>query len=126
MSQPLRVLVVDDHEDMLSMLQFMMARRGYQVQGAASGEAALRAVPDFAPQVVVSDIGLPGIDGYELMTQMRCMDGLDGFKAIALTGFDADENRDPIGQTGFDARLTKPVDFESLFQLIERLAADKN
>jgi len=126
MSQPVRVLLVDDHEDMLSMLQFMMARRGYQVHTAVSGEAALLEARDFVPQVVVSDIGLPGIDGHQLIAALRKMDDLAAFKAIALTGFDRDENRDCDDAHAFDAQLTKPVDFESLFQLIERLAKDSN
>lgn len=125
MSQPLRVLLVDDHEDMLTMLQFMMARRGYQVEIAISGEAAITAAPDFAPQVVVSDIGLPGIDGYQLLAALRQMDDLTPFKAVALTGFDTDE-RHSTGQSSFDAQLTKPVDFEALFQLIEQLANAQN
>ncbi|MDF2441352.1 MAG: hypothetical protein JWN98_2336 [Abditibacteriota bacterium] len=124
MSQPLRVLLVDDHEDMLTMLQFMMARRGYQVQIAASGEAALAAAPEFAPHVVVSDIGLPGINGYQLLAALRQRDDLTSFKAVALTGFDADQE-DTSTPSRFDAQLTKPVDFESLFQLIEQLANDK-
>lgn len=125
MSQPLRVLLVDDHEDMLTMLQFMMARRGYQVEVATSGEAALAAAPDFAPQVVVSDIGLPGIDGYQLITALRQMSDLTAFKAVALTGFDSDDREDTT-QSSFDAQLTKPVDFEALFQLIEQLANENN
>jgi len=117
--------LVDDHEDMLTMLQFMMARRGYEVQVATSGEAALAAAPDFAPQVIVSDIGLPGINGYQLLAALRQMDDLTAFKAVALTGFDTDE-RHSTDQSSFDAQLTKPVDFDSLFQLIEQLANDKN
>lgn len=126
MSQPVRVLLVDDHEDMLTMLQFMMARRGYQVQTAASGEAALAEVRDFVPQIVVSDIGLPGMDGHQLIAALRQMDNMTSFKAIALTGFDSDDPRSRDNPHVFDAQLLKPVDFDLLFQLIDKLANDKN
>lgn len=125
MAQPLRVLLVDDHEDMLTMLQFMMERRGYQVQIAASGEAALAQAGNFVPQVVVSDIGLPGIDGYQLVSELRRIENLSNLKAIALTGFESD-HFDGSSASSFDAQLTKPVDFESLFQLIDRLGNISN
>jgi CheY-like chemotaxis protein len=70
-SSSLRVLLVDDQPDLLSMLDLMMKRRKYAVKTAQSGDEALQLAPDFAPHVVISDIGMPGMDGYQLMTHLR-------------------------------------------------------
>ena len=67
----LRVLVVDDHPDLLSMLDLMMQRRQYAVRTALSASEALQLASDFAPHVIVSDIGMPGMDGYEMMEALR-------------------------------------------------------
>lgn len=120
----LRVLVVDDHPDLLSMLDMMMQRRKYAVQTAQSGAEALALAPDFAPHVVVSDIGMPEMDGYQMMRSLRDTNGLAPFKSIALTGYDHGLEGDSAQQAGFDAHMTKPIEFEQLFQMIERLACD--
>ncbi len=122
----LRVLVVDDHPDLLSMLDLMMQRRKYAVQTAQSGAEALALAPGFAPHVVVSDIGMPEMDGYEMMRSLRERekDGLAPFKSIALTGYDQGLEGDRAENAGFDAQMTKPIEFEQLFQMIERLACD--
>ncbi len=125
-SSSLRVLVVDDHPDLLSMLDLMMQRRKYAVQTAQSGAEALAIAPDFAPHVVVSDIGMPEMDGYQMMRSLRERekDGLAPFKSIALTGYDQGLEGDRAENAGFDAQMTKPIEFEQLFQMIERLACD--
>lgn len=121
-SPSLRVLVVDDHPDLLSMLDLMMQRRKYAVQTAQSGAEALALAPHFAPHVVVSDIGMPEMDGYEMMRSLREADGLAPFKAIALTGYDHHDSGASAQDAGFDAQMTKPIEFERLFEMIERLA----
>lgn len=114
-----RVLLVDDHEDMLGLMRLMMERRCYRVATALSGEQALQLAPDFGPHVVVSDIGMPGMDGYEMMLALRSMNALAPFKSIALSGFDAQDEEPRARAAGFDAQLTKPIDFDSLFQAID-------
>lgn len=121
-SSALRVLVVDDHPDLLLMLDLMMQRRKYAVQTAQSGAEALQIAREFAPHVVVSDIGMPEMDGYQMMRTMRERDGLGPFKSIALTGYDHQMEGDNAQNAGFDAQLTKPIEFEQLFEMIERLA----
>ncbi len=117
-----RVLLVDDHQDMLDMMELMMSRRAYSVAKALSGPEALEVASDFAPNVIVSDIGMPGMNGYELMSALRKMNSLHPFKSIALSGYDADEEQERAQVAGYDVQLTKPVDFDSLFQTIEDLA----
>ncbi|NEM04371.1 response regulator, partial [Escherichia coli] len=77
---------------------------------------------DFAPHVVVSDLGMPGMNGLEMMAQMRSMSQLSPFKSIALSGFGDLSDEESAQAAGFDAHLAKPVDFDSLFNTIEKLA----
>ncbi|HEX8466067.1 MAG TPA: response regulator [Abditibacterium sp.] len=122
----LRVLVVDDHADLLSMLDLMMQRRQYAVKTALSGPEALEVAPEFAPHIVVSDIGMPGMDGYQLMTNLRATPDLAPFKSIALSGYDMQSEDSRVRDAGYDAHLTKPIEFEQLFEMIEQLTQDMN
>lgn len=122
----LRILVVDDHPDLLSMLDLMMQRRKYAVKTAMSGDEALELAPDFAPHVVISDIGMPGMDGYQLMTHLRAAPDMAPFKSIALTGYDLQSEDSRARDAGYDAHLTKPIEFDQLFEMIEGLAREMN
>lgn len=117
-----RVLLVDDHQDMLDMMEIMMRSREYHVAKALSGSEALEVASNFAPHIIVSDIAMPGMNGYEMMSALRKMNSLHPFKSIALSGYDAQDEHERAQSAGYDAQLTKPVDFESLFQTIEDLA----
>ena len=123
-STSLRILIVDDHPDLLSMLDLMMQRRQYAVKTAQSGDQAIRLAPDFSPHVVISDIGMPGMDGYQLMQNLRATDGLAPFKSIALSGYDAQSEDNRALEAGYDAQMTKPIEFEQLFGIIEDLARE--
>ncbi len=122
-SSSLRVLIVDDHADLLSMLDLMMQRR-YAVKTAQSGHQAMQLAPDFCPHVVISDIGMPGMDGYQLMQKLRASQNLAPFKSIALTGFDGHSEDSRAKAAGYDAHMTKPIEFEQLFEMIEGLASE--
>ncbi len=122
----LRILVVDDHPDLLSMLDLMMQRRQYAVRTALSASEALALAPEFAPHVVVSDIGMPGMDGYEMMEAMRTQPEVGPFRSIALTGYDLKLDGDRARQAGYDAHLAKPIEFDQLFEMIENLAGEMN
>ena len=122
----LRVLLVDDQDDLLLMLNMMFRRRqDYSVETANSGAQAMEKASDFAPHVVVSDIGMPDMDGCELMENLRNLEGekLSPFKAIALSGYDVGHDV-RVMSSGYDAQLTKPVDFEVLLGTIDQLAGD--
>lgn len=120
----LRVLIVDDQPDLLSMLNLMMQRRQYAVKTAQSGDQALQLAPDFSPHVVISDIGMPGMDGYQLMQNLRANDELAPFKSIALSGYDEQSENDRAREAGYDAQMTKPIEFDQLFEMIENLAGE--
>jgi two-component system CheB/CheR fusion protein len=121
--EELRVLLVDDQMDMLVMLSTLMKQRAYLVKTASSGYMALEVVKDFAPHVVVSDIGMPGMDGFAFMKELRCSEG-PPFRSIALTGYDLVEEPDKALRSGYDAHLIKPIEFDAFFALVERLAAE--
>ena len=122
----LRVLLVDDQPDMLSMLDLMMQRRQYEVRTCLSASEALKTLNDFAPHVVVSDIGMPEMDGYEMMQAMREEPQFGPFRAIALTGYDLQLDGDRAKRAGYDAHLAKPIEFDQLFEMIENLANEMN
>ncbi len=119
---PIRILLVDDHNDLLAMLRLVLSRRSYDVVTASSGKEALAVAGDFSPDVVVSDLGMPGMNGLEMMAQMRAMSQLGAFKSIALSGFGDAADEASTQAAGFDAHLAKPVDFENLFATIDKLA----
>ncbi len=101
---------------MLSIM--LIKKRGYVVETAATGHQAIDKLAAFAPHVIISDITMPGMDGFEMMGQMRTVSP-SPFRAIALSGRDfSGPQRDG---SGYDAHLTKPVDFEELFVTIDRL-----
>jgi CheY-like chemotaxis protein len=120
----LRVLLVDDHADMLAMLHMVMQRRSYTIETAGSGRQALEVAEKFSPHVVISDIGMPEMDGCQMMTALKAMASLTPFRSIALTGYGDSAYQDDVRAAGYDVHLTKPIDFEMLFNLIEDLGSD--
>ena len=120
----LRVLLVDDQPDLLSMLDLMMQRRQYEVRTCQSAGEALKAATEFAPHVVVSDIGMPEMDGYEMMQAMRDQPQFGSFRSIALTGYDLQLDGDRAKRAGYDAHMAKPIEFDQLFEMIENLASE--
>lgn len=120
----LRVLLVDDHADMLAMMHLVMKGRSYTIETAASARQALELAEKFSPHVVVSDIGMPEMDGCEMMTALRAMNSLTPFRSIALTGYDDGAYHADLRAAGYDVHLTKPIDFDTLFNLIEDLGSD--
>jgi two-component system CheB/CheR fusion protein len=116
-----RVLIVEDSDDILFILKTELEFFGYTVEVVKDGAKALDAALLFRPHVILSDIGLPGIDGIELLSRIRQTAELASVPVIALTGFDSEEKTNPTGMPGFDARVLKPVDGASLAKLIQDL-----
>ncbi|HYF17871.1 MAG TPA: PAS domain-containing protein [Ramlibacter sp.] len=122
----LDVLVVDDEPDVMDLLQRVLGDAGATVRGAASAAAALDCIRARRPHVMVSDIGMPGMDGYELMRQVRRLDpaGQPPLKAIALTAFARSEDRRKAIECGYEDHLVKPVDPEVLVMRLAGLARE--
>ncbi len=116
-----RVLVVDDNVDAAEMLKDLLVTVGYDVSLAHDGPAALEIAETFRPQIGVLDLGLPVMDGFELARSLQRQTHLGAPKLIALTGYGQSEDRAKTAEAGFAAHLVKPVDFEKLRALMERL-----
>ena len=110
-AQGWRVLVVDDNEDSADMLAKLLARSGHHVRTAYTGPTALDVAADCLPDVVLLDIGLPGINGYEVARRLRQIPQLGGVKIIAMTGYGQESDVRLAQEAGFDSHQVKPVDF---------------
>ena len=119
----LRVLVVEDNEGAAESLTAFLRILGHDVEVACDGVAALAAIRRAPPRVALLDIGLPGMDGYELARRIRREPAVRGVVLIALTGYGRDEDRDLAAAAGFDHHLVKPIDPEALEDLLARLAS---
>jgi CheY-like chemotaxis protein len=118
----LRVLVVEDNVDAAEGLMMLLEVFGHDPHHAADGAAALAAVQAQAPDLMLVDIGLPELDGYEVARRVRAIPGLRELPLVALTGFGLEEDRKRALAAGFDQHLTKPVDPSRLRTLVARLA----
>jgi len=110
-----RVLVVDDNEDAATTLADLLGMMGSEAEVAFDGESALAAILRIRPDVVLLDIGLPDMDGYEVARRIRALPGLAQPRLIALTGWAQDQQM--AEQAGFDEHWIKPVDAQRLQQL---------
>jgi signal transduction histidine kinase len=117
----LNVLVVEDSEDTLTLLGAMFSREGAQVMQASSAGEALDAASSRPPDVIISDIGMPDVDGYVFLQQLKQIPGLDGVPAIAISGYASDEDRRKALSVGYLALMPKPLDIDALFDLIHDL-----
>lgn len=116
-----RALVVDDAPDVTEMLSLLLKHAGYDVVTVYSGQQALDAALRGEFDVIVSDIGMPGMNGYELAEQLRASGRYSATPMIAVTGFSMYDDRDRALASGFDAFITKPVNPRDLLTLVERL-----
>jgi PAS domain S-box-containing protein len=116
----LRVLVVDDNEDTAKGMAKLLRLSGHTVQVAQSGPGAIASVREHGPEVVVLDIGLPGMDGYEVAARLRKEEGSKEAVIIAVSGYGEDQARSRSREAGFDHHLVKPVNFETLLTVMAR------
>jgi CheY-like chemotaxis protein len=114
-------LVVDDTPDVLQMLAVVLRHNGYDVVTALSAMDALEAAQCEQFDVVVSDIGMPGMDGYSLATALREMPAYQTVPLVAVTGYAMYDDRERAISSGFDAHLTKPINPEALLDLLAKL-----
>ena len=114
----LRVLVVDDNEDAANMLATALRIAGHSAHVAHDGPSALQFAQDAVADLVILDIGMPGMNGYELCRRLRELPAYACTKIIALTGWGALSDREKSREAGFDAHLTKPADWDQIEQVI--------
>jgi PAS domain S-box-containing protein len=113
-----RVLIVDDNRDSADTATAILRLLGNDVECAYSGSAALDVAAHFRPSVVLLDLAMPDLDGFETLKRLRDMPGLSKLFAIAMTGYGTQEDKRRTIEAGFDAHLTKPVELDVLVQLL--------
>jgi CheY-like chemotaxis protein len=116
-----RVLVVDDNRDSTETMSMLLGVWGHDTRSAHDGPAALGIAAEFQPEVVLLDIGLPGMDGYEVARRIHDLPGLRNAVLIAMTGYGQEEDRMRSHSAGFARHLVKPADPGALRQLLEAL-----
>ena len=109
-----RMLIVDDNEDAATSMAMLQRRRGHETRTASTGPDAVAVAAEFAPEVVLLDIGLPGMDGFEVARRLRAMPALAGAFLVAMSGYGSDDDRATAREAGFDEYLIKPMDLDLL------------
>jgi two-component system CheB/CheR fusion protein len=121
----LRVLVVDDNVDSAQVLVMLLASVGQDATAATDGQTALAAAKAQKPDVILLDIGLPGMDGFEVCRRLRQQEEFKQTMVAALTGYAHEEDRRKSQEAGFDVHLVKPVALQQLQELLARAASRK-
>ena len=117
-----RVLVVDDHVDAARMLQLLLQYEGHETRVAHDGPSALKAVEEFKPEFVFLDIGIPGMNGYEIARRLKSAERPGNLFLVAVTGWGQPSDFERSKEAGFDLHLVKPVDSASVKRLLQNPA----
>jgi CheY-like chemotaxis protein/two-component sensor histidine kinase len=117
----LTVMVIDDNADAAATLRALVEINGHRCVVAHEGEAGLALAREALPDVVLLDIGLPGMNGYEVARRLRSIPALDGVMVVAVTGYATEDDRQRALDAGFDVHLSKPVSYEQLVQRLQML-----
>ncbi len=118
---PRRILVVDDNRDAAESLALLLKLAGHETHIAYDGLEAVQAAATLKPEVVLLDIGLPKLNGYEVARRMRARPWSNGMALLALTGWGQEEDRQKSKAAGFDAHIVKPVDLDVLSKLLAEI-----
>lgn len=121
----LSIVVVDDNKDAAETLAMLLEQYGCVVRTANEGHSGLEAIIECTPDVAFVDIGMPGMDGYELARQVRAARGANSTHLIALTGWGSTDDRERSRAAGFDDHLTKPADPVAVEQLLSTIERDR-
>jgi CheY-like chemotaxis protein len=116
--QRLRIVVVDDNEDAADSLAMALQACGHEVRAVYEAQSALEAAAHWRPQAMLVDIGLPGMDGYALAERLRKLEGLQGLRLVALTGYGQEADKAQSAKSGFDGHLVKPAEIEQVLEVL--------
>ena len=120
-SRSCRILVVDDMRAMRVVTEQLLVKLGHTVQVAENGKMALEMLDSFRPDIVFSDVSMPGMDGHELVRRIRKREDLSSVRLVAMTGYGQPSDRETAFNAGFDHHLTKPVALHRLRELFDEL-----
>jgi CheY-like chemotaxis protein len=118
-----RVLVIDDNVDAAKSLSLLLRHLGHVVETAHDGVEAVEVARSFQPTIVFCDIGLPGMDGYEVARRLRALAETKDAAVVALTGYGQDRDRRDADTAGFHVHLLKPLSLETLQDVLETISA---
>jgi CheY-like chemotaxis protein len=122
----LRVLVVDDNADMAEGMALLLKEEGHDVRTIHDGPTALQAAVDYRPHAVLLDIGLPGLNGYEVAKWIRKQSILRGVVLVALTGYGQEADRQTSIKAGFNYHVVKPIDFNRVKTILAAIPVDRD
>jgi CheY-like chemotaxis protein len=125
MNTPKRVLVVDDNKDAAESMSMLLELWGHEVRRAYDGPSALESARSWQPEAVFLDIGLPGMDGYEVAERLRELPKGEDTVLIAITGYGQEDDRRRSQRAGIDHHLVKPVAPEGLRSLLESVRGSR-
>jgi DNA-binding response OmpR family regulator len=117
----LRLLIIEDDADTLEMMRVLCNAQNIKVVGARTAEDAIAALDSERPDLIISDIKLPGMDGREFVRRLRADRRTGGMPMIAITGLVSEDDRNLALEAGFDAHLPKPINYNELFELVRKL-----
>ncbi|MGH8259049.1 MAG: hybrid sensor histidine kinase/response regulator, partial [Steroidobacteraceae bacterium] len=117
-SSRVRVLVVDDNVDAADSIAMLLSLEGHEVRSVHAAHEALEAAEAFHPHVVLLDIGLPGMDGYEVARRLRSQQRIENMRLVAITGYGQQSDRERAREAGFDQHLVKPVEPDALHEVL--------
>lgn len=123
-AKPTRILIIDDMAAVAQMTRLMLEQHGHEVEIALDGPSGIEAARRFRPDLVLCDISLPGMSGYDILHALHAETGLEGTRVVALTGYDDEEHKRRTAEAGFFAHLVKPFTLEALQGLIARLSGE--
>jgi CheY-like chemotaxis protein len=118
---PRNILVVDDNVDAAQSLTMLLGVSGHHMRTAHDGSQALELAQEDPPDLILLDIGLPGMDGYEVARRVRKLPELNATRLVAMTGYGQQSDKAAAADAGFDAYLVKPVEYSELVETIESL-----
>ncbi len=121
-ARSMRILIADDHRDSANSMALLMRMGGHEVAVAYDGEEAVKMAEDAPPDVVLLDIGMPRLNGYEVAQRLRTQPRGRELVLIATTGWGQEEDRRRSARSGFDAHLVKPVDHQALLEVLVQLS----
>ena len=120
-ARSLRILVADDNDDGREMLGYLLTAEGHTVELAVDGPSAIETAGSFHPDVAILDIGMPGMNGYDVARALRTRFPEHGATLVALTGWGQEDDRQRARDAGFDHHLVKPADLDVLQHLLHSI-----
>jgi CheY-like chemotaxis protein len=125
-NRSLRILVVDNDADVANTTAMVLKLRGHQVHVAYGGEQALADAPGLGAQLILLDIGMPGLNGYEVCRRLRAHPATSDTMIVAVTAWGHEEDRKRSEKAGFDSHFVKPIDARLLDDLLDAIACEES